>query len=144
MSRSHSLPNRVPPAWHDATPLVLDFPRGDHCDLGGTAGQPPLGPQYRPLLVHPTTRAAPPPQHNLDLALNDSDARFIASRLVATVAPVVVVDTQADQLTDQESLADSDEDDDEHMSTGDDESRVCLEVAITTYKSRHGALNTLS
>ena len=129
MSRSHSLPNRVPPAWHDVTPLVLDFPRGGHGDLGGTAGQPPRGPQYRPLLLHPTTRAAPSPQHNLDLALNDSDARFIASRLVATVAPIVAADPQADQLTDQESLADSDDDDDGHMSTGDDESRVCLGAA---------------
>ena len=51
MSRSHSLPNRVPPAWHDATPLVLDFPQGGHGDLDGTARQPPRGPQYRPLLL---------------------------------------------------------------------------------------------
>ena len=129
MSRSHSLPNRVPPPWHDATPLVLDFPRGVHGELDGTTGQPPRGPQYRPLLLHPTMHAAPPPQHNLDLALNDSDARFIASRLVPTVAPIVAVDTPADQLTDQESLDDSDDDNGEHMSSGDDETRVGLGVA---------------
>ena len=127
--QTHSLPNRVPPASHDATPLVLDFPQGGHGDLDGATRQPPRGPQYRPLLLHPTTRAAPPPQHNLDLALNDSDSRFIAPRLVATAAPIVAVDTQADQLTDQESLEDSDDDDDGHMSTGDDETRVCLGVA---------------
>ena len=85
MPRSHSLPSRVPPTWHDGTPLVLGFSQDGHGDLeNGTARQPPHAPQYRPLLLHPTTRAAPPPQHNLDLALNDSDARFIAPRLVAT------------------------------------------------------------
>jgi len=57
----------------------------------------------------------------LDLALDDSDARFIASRLIATVAPIVEVGTQADQLTDQESLEDSDDGDgDGHMSSDDE------------------------
>ena len=96
--------------------------------------------------MHPTVPSAPPPQHNLDLALDDSDTRFIASRLVATVAPIAAVDTQADQLTDQESLADSsDDDDDEPMSPDDDETRVGLGVAtrrpsIGTTPSRPASL----
>ena len=85
MPRSHSLPSRTPPGWH-VTPTILDFSQDDHGDLHGSDGRSPCGPQYRPLLLNPDTRTAPPLHHNLDLVLNDSDARFIASRHAATAA----------------------------------------------------------
>ena len=85
MSRSHSLPSSPPPAWHVA-PAILDFSQDDHDDLHGSEERPPSGPQYRLLLLNPGTRTAPPLCHNLDLALNDSDVRFIASRHAATAA----------------------------------------------------------
>ena len=97
MSRSHSLPSRVPPAWH-ATPVILDFSHCDHDDRHVAEGQTPGEPQCRPLLLKPDTRTAPLLQHNLDLVLNDSDARFIASRHATTAAPIVGVDTRADPL----------------------------------------------
>ena len=46
-------------------------------------------------------------QHNLDLVLNESDARFIASRRATAAAPIVGVDTQTDPPTDLESLVGS-------------------------------------
>ena len=109
MSRSHSLPSRVPPAWH-AAPATLNFSQYDHDDQHVTEGQSPGESQYRPLLLNPSTRTAPPLQHNLDLVLNDSDARFIASRHATTAAPTICVDTRTDPLTDLESLAGSDDD----------------------------------
>ena len=61
---------------------------------------------------------------------DDSDARFIASRLATAAAPAVGVDTRADPLMDLESLvAGSDDDDDGHMSAGGDETYTRLGVA---------------
>ena len=101
------------------------FQIGHPIVVGATARtSAPGGPQYRPLLLNHGTRTAPPPQHNLDLALIDSDARFIASRHATTAAPTVGVDTRADPRTDLESLAGSDDDDDGHMSAGDDEAHA--------------------
>ena len=145
MSRSHSLPSRVPPAWH-ATPVILDFSQCDHDDLHVAEGQTPGEPQCRPLLLNPDTRTAPLLQHNLDLVLNDSDARFIASRHATTAAPIVGVDTRTDPPTDLESLAGSDDDyfddDDGHMSAdnGDADSShrtgTCARPHVT--HSHHG------
>ena len=80
MPRSHSLPSRVPPAWHATPVILLDFSQYEHDDLHVAEGQAPGEPQCRSLLLNPDTRTAPLLQHNLDLGLNDSDARFIASR----------------------------------------------------------------
>ena len=49
-------------------------------------GRLPDGPQYRPLLLNPCAHTTPPLYHNLDLALNDSDIRYVASQRAATTA----------------------------------------------------------
>ena len=65
---------------------ILDFSQEDHDDQHMTETPTPGAPQYRPLPSNPDTHTDPPLQHNLDLALNDNDAHFMASRHANTAA----------------------------------------------------------
>ena len=60
-------------------PAMLDFSQDDRNDQHTTEGLAPGEPQCRSLPSDPDTHTTPPLQHNLDLVLNDNDARFIVS-----------------------------------------------------------------